>query len=58
MEYTVNPIIPLQRCTVYFNFKQSQACIVVGLGLYSIVYYEVVQYSVVRTFVENADFLV
>ena len=42
MEYTVNIIIHLQRCTIYFNFKHSQACICVGQGLYSVVYYEVV----------------
>ena len=51
MEYTVNLIIPLQRCTIYFNFKHSEACIVVGLGPYSIVYYEVVfQYSVIHLY--------
>ena len=34
----------LRRCK--FIFKHSQACIVVDLGPYSTVYYEVFQYSV------------
>ena len=42
MEFAVN-VIPFQVLNdVQFIFKYSQACIVVGLGSYSIVYYEVV----------------
>ena len=37
MEYTVNLTIPLQESTIYFIFKQRQACIVVGVGPYSTV---------------------
>ena len=50
MEYTVNLIIPLQRCTINFIFKHSQACIYVGLGLCSIVIMKLFQNSVIHLY--------